>query len=401
MAWNQPGEDNKRAAQRSGPDSSPLDELLRRLQRRMQQLWRPGRSRLLLTVSLLALGAALWLLSGIHQVADSERAVVQHFGRYEGIDQPGIWWHWPWPIDTVRKIDVADVDALDSKALMLTADQNVLDVSWSVQYRVADPFRFLFRVREPQDSLRQSSETVIRELVATQLPSALLDGDSPARLAVEARGRLQKIMDEYDAGLDVAAVNFSDVRLPDAVQGAQREVSKAADDRQRVLADAQAYANDIVPKAQSLAQQRISEAQAYATQTRATAEGDAERFAAQAQAYARAPEVTRSRLYIDTMEAILANAHKIVIDTHSGKGNTLNGVGSVVYIPLDKLAEAIRASASAPAAAAPAGGATASAGSQEGAGTGGASAPAAGGSSDGNASNEPPDDSHSRERPER
>lgn len=398
MAWNQPGEDKKRAPPRSAPENSPFDEWLRRLQRRAQQIWRPGAGRSVLILSALVLLAVLWLVTGVHQIAESERGIVQRFGRYVATDPPGYSWHWPWPIDTVQRIDVADVEALDSKALMLAADQSVMDVSWSVQYRVADPFKFLFRDRDAPEVLRQSSEMVLRELVAGQSPASLLNGESPARLAIEARARIQKIMNGYDAGIDVAAVNFSDIRLPDSVQGAQREVSKAVEERQRILADAQAYANDILPKAQSVAQQRISEAQVYATQTKAAAEGDAERFAAQAQAYAKAPEVTRNRMYIDTMESILAKAHKIVIDTRSGNGT---GSGSVIYIPLDKLAEAIRAgsSASAPASAGTAAGnAPAASGSAPAASAG--AAPLKDGTGQ-DVSNEPPDDSHGRERPER
>ncbi|MGA8707205.1 MAG: FtsH protease activity modulator HflK, partial [Steroidobacteraceae bacterium] len=344
MAWNQPGEDKKRPPPRGAPDNNSLDDLLRRLQRQAQRLWQPGGSRGTTLLSLLLLLVAVWLLSGFHQIATSERGVVQRFGRYLGVDPPGYSWHWPWPIGTVRKVDVTNVEALDAKALMLASDQSLIDISWSVQYRVADPLQYLFHVRDPQQSLRQSSETVLRELVAGDSPAMLLDGDAHARIAAEARGRIQKIMDDYGVGINVAAVNLADVRLPDAVQAAERDASKAADDRQRAIADAEAYASDILPKAQSTAQQRLSDAQVYATQTRATAEGDAERFTAQAQAFAKAPEVTRSRMYIETVEGILAKAHKIILDTKTGSGN-------VIYIPLDKLAEAIRAAAPAAAAA--------------------------------------------------
>lgn len=379
MAWNQPGEDKKRPPPRSAPEHSSLEDLLRRLQRQAQRLWQPGGNRGTAVLSLLLLALAVWLISGFHQIADSERGVVQRFGRYLGLDPPGYSWHWPWPIETVRKVDVTDVEALDAKALMLASDQSLIDISWSVQYRVADPLQYLFHVREPQVSLRQSSETVLRELVAGNSPAALLDGDAHARIGAEARGRIQKIVDDYGAGINVVAVNLVDVRLPDAVQGAEHDASKAADDRQRAIADAEAYASDIVTKAQSAAQQRLSDAQVYATQTRATAEGDAERFTVQAQAFAKAPEVTRNRMYIETVEGILARAHKIILDTKTGNGN-------VIYVPLDKLAEAIRAAAPA-----------AAAGNQPNVpaapGVGAAAAPAG--------ATEAPDDAHNRERPER
>ena len=377
MAWNQPGEDKKRPPPRRAPDSNSLDDLLRRLQRQLQRLWRPGSSRGTAVVSLLLLIVALWLISGIHQIASSERGVAQRFGRYLTVEPPGYDWYWPWPIETVRKLDVTNVEALDSKALMLASDQSLIDVSWSIQYRIADPLQFLFHVRDPQESLRQSSETVLRELVAASAPSALLDGDARSRIAAEARARIQKIVDDYGTGVNVAAVNLADVRLPDAVQAAQRDAAKAAEERQRAIADAQAYASDIVPKAQSAALQRLSEAQVYPAQTRAAADGEAQRFTQLAQAYAKAPEVTRSRMYIETMESILSKAHKIILDTKTGNGN-------VIYVPLDKLAEAIRNSAP-PSSAPPSPPAT----------------PAAGGTAPSGPASESPDDAHNRERPER
>src|SRR5579872_4077412 len=136
MAWNQPGEDKKRPPPRSAPDNSSLDDLLRRLQRQAQRLWQPGGSRSTTLLSLLLLLVAVWLLSGFHQIAASERGVVQRFGRYLELDLPGYSWHWPWPIVSVRKIDVTNVEALDAKALMLASDQSLIDISWSVQYRV-------------------------------------------------------------------------------------------------------------------------------------------------------------------------------------------------------------------------------------------------------------------------
>jgi membrane protease subunit HflK len=376
MAWNQPGEDKKRPAPRGALDNASLDDLLRRLQRQVQRLWRPGSNRGSAALALLLLIATVWLISGYYQIGPSERGVVQRFGRYVAIEQPGHGWHWPWPIETLTKLDVVTVEALDSKALMLTDDQSLIDISWSVQYRIADPLRFLFQVREPQESLRQVSETVMRELIGGSSLSALLDGEARSRVASEARARIQKALDGYGAGINLAGVNLADVRLPEAVQVAQRDAAKAAADRQHAVAEADAYANDIVPKAQSAAQRQMTDAQVYATQTRAAAEGEAQRFTQVAQAYARAPEVTRSRMYIDTMESILSHAHKILIDTKSGSG-------SMIYLPLDKLAEAVRSSAPPAPSAVP------------------SPAPAAAGAAAAGAAADAADDARNRERPER
>jgi membrane protease subunit HflK len=352
MAWNQPGEDNKRPAQRNAPDHSSLDEMLRRWQQRVQRLWRPGRGASTAATALILLAAAAWVGSGYFQIAATERGVLQRFGRYQATLPPGAGWHLPWPIETITKINVESVDGVDSKAILLTADQNLIDIAWSVQYRIADPRAFLFQVRDPESSLRQASETVIRQLTAAQNLDPLLSGTARAQMGVAARPRIQQILDDIHTGIAVTAVNLSEMQLPDTVIAVQRDLAKATEERQRDVAEAQSYANEIVPTAQSVAGRQLTEAQVYATQVTAAADGEAQRFSALAQAYARAPEVTRSRMYIDTMESILAHARKIFIDTKAGNG-------SMIYLPLDKLVDTLR-SGPAPSAsgATPAGAAT-------------------------------------------
>jgi membrane protease subunit HflK len=165
--------------------------------------------------------------------------------------------------------------------------------------------------------------------------ASLLAGDARAKVTADARGRIQQMIDGYSAGIGIVSVSMTDVQLPDAILATQRDAEKAGEDRQRAIADAQAFANDIVPKAQAAAQSQLADAQVYAAQTVASADGEAERFTQLAGAYAQAPEVTRSRLYIDTMETVLTRSRKIVIDAK-------NGNGSMIYLPLDKLAEAVR-----------------------------------------------------------
>jgi membrane protease subunit HflK len=404
MAWNQPGEDKKRPAQRNAPENSSLDEMLRRWQQRVQRLWRPGRGANAAALALATLAAVVWFASGYYQIGATERGLLQRFGRYELTVPPGAGWHLPWPIETVTKLNVENIDGVDSKAILLTADQNLIDIAWSVQYRIADPRAFLFQVRDPQTSLRQASETVIRELAAAQNLDVLLSGNARAQIATAARPRIQQVMDDFHTGITVTAVNLSEMQLPDAVVAVQRDLAKAAEERQRDIADAQAYANQIVPAAQGVASHQLTDAQVYAAQVTAAADGEALRFTALAQAYAKAPEITRNRMYIETIEGILAHSRKIFIDTRPGNG-------SMIYLPLDKLVDAARAGAgpaaapagvaaasgaptpapaiapSAPAPAAPGTGATAPA----------ASAPAsASGAAGGDA-----DDGRGRDRPER
>ena len=371
MAWNQPGEDKPRPPPRGAPADSSLDEILRRWQQRVRRLWRPGSGGGTAAAALLLLAVAVWLASGYYQIEAPERGVVQRFGAYHEIEQPGHGWHWPWPIETMQKLNVANIQGLDSKALMLTADQSLLEIGWSVQYRINDPVQYLFKLRDPQLTLGQSGETVLRALVAQHDLASLLTGDSRGKITADARARLQQLVDGYRSGITVTGVNMTDVQLPDAILSTQRDAEKAAEDRRRAIADAQAFANDIVPKAQAAAQRQLAEAQVYAAQTVANADGEAERFTQLAGAYAQAPEATRSRLYIDTMETILTRSHKIVIDAK-------NGHGSMIYLPLDKLAEAVRAVTPG---ATPAGSTPAAAGSANGAAGAAGAAPAAGAAS--------------------
>jgi membrane protease subunit HflK len=370
MAWNQP-DDKHRPPPRGSAGDSSLDVMLRRWQQRARQLWRPGSSGRTAALGLLALVIAVWLASGYYQIDAAERGVVLRFGAYLETEQPGHGWHWPWPIETMQKLNVASIQGLDSRALMLTADQSLVQIGWSVQYRINDPQQYLFKLRDPPLTLGQSGETVLRELVAQHDMASLLTGDARAQVTADARVRIQQLLDGYSAGIGIVSVSMTDVQLPDAILATQRDAEKAGEDRQRAIAEAQAFANDIVPKAQAAAQRQLADAQVYAAQTVANADGEAERFTQLASAYAQAPEVTRSRLYIDTMETVLTRSRKIVIDAK-------NGNGSMIYLPLDKLAEAVRGLAPA-ANAAPAGAAspTAAAGvGGAGAGAGAASAAA-------------------------
>jgi modulator of FtsH protease HflK len=336
MAWNQPGEDKKRPPPRSNPDDSSLDEMLRSWQRRVQRLWRPGSGRAMAILVLVAVAIVVWLASGLSQIDPNERGVVQRFGRFVAIEQPGLRWHWPRPIETLQKVNVTlSVNGSDYKALMLTADQSLINVGWSVQYRVADPKQYLFELHDQPTTLRESSETVFRELIARYDLPSLLVGDARGKVTTEARTRIQQALDIYQAGVVVTSVNMTDLQLPDAVLAAQRDAAKADEDRRRMIDDAQGTANDIVPKAETAGQRQIADAEVYSKQTLAAAEGDAERFGEIAAAYAQAPEVTRNHLYTDTIESILSRSHKIIIDTKGGGS-------SIVYLPLDKLAEAFK-----------------------------------------------------------
>ena len=217
--------------------------------------------------------------SGYFQIDASERGVVQRFGRYLAIEQPGHGWRWPWPIESMQKLNVASIQGLDSKALMLTADQSLLQIGWSLQYRINDPVQYLFQVRDPQtDPAPERRDPAARAGGAAHAVGAASPAMPAGRSPAEARERIQQLLDGYRAGVIVTSVSMTDVQLPDAVVATQRDAEKAEEDRQRAIADAQAFANDILPKAQATAQRQLADAQVYAAQTVANADGEAERF---------------------------------------------------------------------------------------------------------------------------
>jgi membrane protease subunit HflK len=333
MAWNQPGDDKRRSSSRNAPDNTSLDQMLRRWQERVQRLWRPGSSRGTAALTLLALALLVWLASGYYQIGSGERGVVQTFGRYVVTEPPGSGWRWPWPIQTLTKVNVVNVNSLDSKDTILTSDEALLTLAWSVQYRIADPLQYLFQLRDPQATLQQVGEVAMRRLAAQADLQSLLAGAARERIDGQAREAMQQLLDQYHSGIKLSAFDLTDVQLPDPVVAAEHDADHAADDRQRQLSDAHSYANNLQLKAQAAAQQQVSDAQVYATQTLAQAQADTQRFDELSASYALQPQVLRDRLYIQTIQDILSHSRKIFVDARAGNG-------AVFYVPLDKLAQA-------------------------------------------------------------
>lgn len=344
MAWNQPGDDKRRSSSRNAPDDASLDHMLRRWQERVQRLWRPGSSRGKAALGLLVLAVLLWLASGYYQIASGERGVVQTFGRYVATESPGSGWRWPWPIQTLTKVSVANLSSLDSKDTILTADEGLVTLGWSVQYRIADPLQYLFSLRDPQATLQQVGEVIVRRFAAHTELQSLLAGEARDDIDAQARQGMQKMLDEYHSGIVLSAFDLTDVQLPDPVVAAEHDADHAADERQRQISDAQSYANDLQVKAQATAEHELSDAQVYATQTLAQAQADTQRFDQLAVSYALQPQVLRDRLYIQTIQDILSHSRKVFVDARAGNG-------AVFYVPLDKLVQATGGSGDAAAAA--------------------------------------------------
>ncbi len=339
MAWNQPGGQNnpwgRRPGQGGGPD---LDERVKSWQRKLESLLRPGGKggeggSLLLVIG--AVVVALWLASGFFQVKAAERGVILRFGRYVDQREQGWGWRWPWPIETVTKVNVANINSTEYKPRVLTSDVNLVDLHFSVQYQYTDPIKVLFSVRDPEATLGEVSEAAIREVVGrSELDQVLVGGTRP-QITKRSKELIQRTLDYYNTGITVTTVNLIDVQVPEAVIPSQRDANKALADQERYIKEAQAYANSIVPVAQGAAARTQQYALAYKAQVVAYAEGQTARFTELLQAYEQAPEVTRKRLYMDTIEQVLTRAHKVVIDQKAGG----NAGGNMFYLPLDKLLE--------------------------------------------------------------
>jgi len=336
MAWNQPGSGktpwSRRAAGQGGTD---LDEKVKRWQRKFESLFRPGSpggdGGSVLAV-IVGIAIALWLASGFFQVGAAERGIIQRFGKLVEVRSQGPGWRWPWPIETITKVNVASINSAQYRSRVLTADVNLVELGFAVQYQLIDPVKALFQVRDPETTLREVSESAIREVVGQSNLEDVLVGATRPQITQRVKVLIQRVLDVYNAGIQVTTVNLTDVQVPEPVIASQRDANKALADQERAVKEAQAYASSVLPAAQGQAAKTQQDAQAYRAQVVALAEGRAAFFTQLAAAYARAPELTRERMYLDTMEDVLGRSNKIIVESKPG-----NTSGNVFYLPLDKL----------------------------------------------------------------
>jgi membrane protease subunit HflK len=337
MAWNEPGGNKNPWDRRPGQGGPPdLDDIVRNWQRRLGAIFgggqgprAPGRPRLNWgAIGLLLL--AVWAATGFYQVDSAERGVVTRFGRYVQTTNEGLRWHWPWPVERVQIVNIAKNDSIDDKTRMLTADENLVDINMAVQFLRADPLKFVFKVRDPEETLRDVSESAIREIIGQSKLDFVL-GAGRQEITERTKQLIQRMLDVYQTGIQVISVNLTAVSVPDPVAPSQKDAIKAREDRDRFSQEAQAYSNDVVPKARGTAARQLQDAQAYRTRVVAESEGETARFGQVLDAYQRAPNVTRERLYLETVEIVLSRSHKVLLDTKPGS--------NVIYLPLDKLLE--------------------------------------------------------------
>ena len=363
MSWNEPGGDKKdpwsgRGDQKGPPD---LDEAIRTLQEKLSNLFgggkggdggnggpgilTPGNS--LKSMGIVAAVILLfWLGSGFYIINEGIQGIESRFGKYTVTTDSGWHWHFPSPIEKVEKVNVKQQRFIEigyrsggngqaqgavsvpKEALMLTKDENYIDVRLAVQYQVKDAKSFLFNVAEPEATLKQATESSLRGVIGgSNMDFVLTEGRS--EVVAQAKKEIQEAMDSYNSGIQITSVNLQDAQPPEQVQNAFEDAIKAREDQQRFINEAEAYSNDVVPKARGAAARKIQEAQGYKEQVIAQAQGETSRFTQLLTEYKKAPEVTRKRLYLEAMESVMSETSPVMIDVKGGN--------NMMYLPLDKM----------------------------------------------------------------
>ena len=338
MSWN--GNDNKDPWGRN--DSPPeIDEVIKKVREKVDSIFGGGSSggssagggfsKKFVTFGLTVIALA-YIGLGIYQVEEAERSVVLRLGEFSEIKGPGLRWNPP-IIDSVDVVDVVRVRPHRHDALMLTKDENIVAVTVSVQYQIADPRKYVLDIRDADASLVQATESALRHVVGGSImDDALTTGRE--LIAQEVKTRLQRYLNKYNTGLEVVIVNIEDSSPPNQVQEAFDDVIKAREDEVRARNEAETYANGLVPEARGEAQRMLQDAEAYKEQVISEAEGDATRFNLLLAEYQKAPDVTRNRLYLDSIQGVMSNSTKVMIDVEGGN--------NILYLPLDKIAESAR-----------------------------------------------------------
>ncbi|WP_426415820.1 FtsH protease activity modulator HflK [Aestuariirhabdus sp. LZHN29] len=343
MAWNEPGGNGKDqdpwgGGNRGGNQGPPdLDEAFRKLQEKLNGIFggkgggsssssSSGGSGGILAVALLvAFAAYVW--NAVYTVDQKERAVILRFGEYLETVGPGLHFYFP-PIDTKYQENVTEFRTYNFRNQMLTEDENIVEVSMSVQYNVANLKDFVLNVENPESSLEQATQSALRHVVGgSEMHQVLTEGREA--MADEVRERLQSYIDNYGSGINIGKINVESTSAPREVQAAFDDVIRAREDKERSQNRAQSYANAIVPEARGEAQRLLEEAEGYRQEVIARAEGEASRFSQLLTEYRKAPEVTRQRIYLDTMQEVLGDSNKVLVDVEGGN--------NMMYLPLDKI----------------------------------------------------------------
>ncbi|MFM4860224.1 FtsH protease activity modulator HflK [Aeromonas media] len=336
MAWNEPGNNGKDRDPwgNNGKNQGPpdLDEMLRKVSRRFGGLFGGGKpggevGKFGLSIALVV-AVVVWVVSGFYTIREAERGVVLRFGEYSHNVDPGLRWK-PTFIDRVIPVDVESVRSLPASGFMLTQDENVVRVEMDVQYRVVDPEQYLFSVTNADESLSQATDSALRYVVGhTKMDDVLTTGREKVRQ--ETWQVIDGIIEPYQMGLQIVDVNFLPARPPEEVKDAFDDAISAQEDEQRFIREAEAYAREVEPKARGQVKRLEQEAEGYKSQIVLKAKGEVARFNELLPQYQSAPELTRERIYLETMEELYQQANKVLVDMPAGNN-------SMIYLPLDKL----------------------------------------------------------------
>jgi membrane protease subunit HflK len=353
MSWNEPGGSKKdpwsgRDQQETPPD---LEEVMKRLQEKLGGIFgsgTPGQGGANVPIRaaglVVAIGLAIWALTGFYLVDEGSRGVVTRFGQYVETTLPGLHWHIPAPVEKVDVVNIEQqrfleigyrsggrqqsVGSVPKEALMLTEDENIIDIRLAVQYQIKDAKAYLFNVLEPDVTLKHVIESAQRAVIGKNTMDFVLT-EGRGRIADDIKTEIQQTLDQYRTGIQVSNVSLVDAQPPDEVQSAFEDAIKAREDEQRLKNEAEAYANEVVPKARGAAARLMEESQAYKQRAISRAEGEASRFKQLLAEYEKAPEVTRERMYLDAMQDIFEQTGTLLVDT--------KGSNNVLYLPIDKL----------------------------------------------------------------
>ncbi|MFC6490302.1 FtsH protease activity modulator HflK [Nitratireductor sp. GCM10026969] len=343
-----PWDQGPRGGPSGGPQGTPpdLEEIIRRGQDRLRRVLPGGGGPNPAMIGLIAIAVlGLWLFKSVYTVQPDQLAVELRFGKpKDQLSEPGLHFHW-WPIETVEKatiaerlMDIGEVRGGTSSGLMLSGDQNIVDVKFSVAYQVANPAAYLFNVDEPDEMLRQVAESAMREVVGRR-PAQDIFRDDREGIAQGVRETIQTTMEEYNAGLDINALSIEDAAPPREVADAFDEVQRAEQDEDRFVEEANQYSNQQLGQARGEAAEIREAAAAYKNRVVLEAQGEAQRFVSVYEEYAKAPEVTRKRLFLETMETVLRGSNKVIVGQGSGQG-------VIPYLPLPELRNQLPAQAS-------------------------------------------------------
>ena len=332
-----------------GPTPPDIDEIIRKIQSTINKFLPGGRSGGKPVILIIAALGLIWLASGLYRVLPDEQGVVLRFGKFVSTTQPGLNYHIPYPVETVLTPKVTKVNRMDigfrserdsgftsggvadvpEESLMLTGDENIVNIDFSVFWVIKDAGKFLFKIQDPQGTVKAAAETAMREVIArSNIQPILTEGRS--LIETDTQDIIQQILDEYNSGIQITQVQTQKSDPPDQVIDAFRDVQAARADMERSKNEAEAYANDVIPRARGEAAKILQAAEAYKKQVVAKAEGEASRFLSIYNEYAKAKQVTQERMFLETMEKVLADINKIIIDKNAGSG-------VVPYLPLQEL----------------------------------------------------------------